>query len=134
MRRIRTIGSERIQIQLDTGLGKVQKHFQEEANINSIIAKYKRTKIAPEQRQNPIYNDFSTVESLQANLNQAKHAQEEFNSLPSHIRKKFQNDPKQLLEFVIDENNRDDAIKIGLIPKPEPIPETKPEPIPEPNV
>ena len=47
-------------------------------------------------------------------MNQIIAEQEAFNSLPSDIRKKFDNDPAEFLEFVSDEKNNDEMIQMGL--------------------
>jgi len=43
-----------------------------------------------------------------------------FSQMPSAIRKRFNNDPAELIKFVLDPKNREEAIKIGLIDTPEP--------------
>jgi phage internal scaffolding protein len=40
-----------------------------------------------------------------------------FNDLPSSIRSRFGNDPAAFLDFVNDEGNADEMIKLGLIEK-----------------
>ena len=45
-------------------------------------------------------------------------AQENFSELPAHIRKRFGNDPEQFLDFVTDENNKDEAIRLGMLDTP----------------
>ncbi len=53
-------------------------------------------------------------------------AQENFMRLPANIRKRFDNDPAQLIEFINDPNNLDEAINIGLAKEPEkPLPGSK---------
>ena len=42
-------------------------------------------------------------------------AQEKFSELPAHIRKRFGNDPIQFLDFVTDENNKDEATRLGML-------------------
>jgi len=37
-----------------------------------------------------------------------------FNDLPSSIRSRFGNDPAAFLDFVQDENNADEMVKLGL--------------------
>ena len=44
-------------------------------------------------------------------------ARESFAMLPSSIRKRFDNDPGLLLAFLDDENNREEAFSLGLIPQ-----------------
>ena len=56
-------------------------------------------------------------------------AGEMFDALPSRIRKRFNNSPAQLLEFLADTANVSEAISLGLISAPvEPEPQSKPEP------
>ena len=40
-------------------------------------------------------------------------------SLLSRVRKRYNNDPAELLEFVMDEKNREEAVFLGLIEKPQ---------------
>ena len=49
-------------------------------------------------------------------MNHVLAAQEAFQSLPSKIRQRFQNDPGQFLDFVQSEENREEAISLGLLP------------------
>lgn len=41
-------------------------------------------------------------------------AKNSFNELPIAIRKRFGHDPQLLMEFIADENNYDEAVKLGL--------------------
>ena len=42
-----------------------------------------------------------------------------FDNLPSDVRNRFNNNPAQLLDFVADPENKEEAIELGLLPKPE---------------
>ena len=42
-------------------------------------------------------------------------AQENFSELQTHIRKRFGNDPEQFLDFVTNENNKDEATRLGML-------------------
>lgn len=53
-----------------------------------------------------------------------ENAKIQFDLLPAAVRDKFQNDPAQLFDFVMDAGNRDEAIKLGLIAKPDEKPLT----------
>jgi phage internal scaffolding protein len=48
-------------------------------------------------------------------LNKIKAADEAFMALPAKIRAKFDHDPNALLNYLQNEENRDEAIQIGLI-------------------
>ena len=50
-----------------------------------------------------------------------------FEELPSQIRKKFNNDPAQFLDFVQNENNKDALYEMGLALAPIPIEEEIPK-------
>lgn len=54
----------------------------------------------------------------------AANARSQFEELPSDVRLKFNNDPGQLINFLNDSKNDDEAVKLGLkeyIPQREPI-------------
>lgn len=74
----------------------------------------------------PRYGDFSNVDDYLGALNSVKAAQEAFQALPSGLRKRFENDPAQLIAFFDDPENQDEAVALGLIPGPAPDP--KPDP------
>lgn len=56
-------------------------------------------------------------------------AKDAFMTLPSEVRRRFQNDPAELLEFIEKPENKEQCIKWGIFDKPKPqIKETLPEP------
>lgn len=70
------------------------------------------------------YLDVSQLKDYQSSLQTVIDAQESFMTLPSEVRKKFANNPQQLISFLADPKNTDEAISLGLKkPKP-PTPET----------
>jgi len=48
-------------------------------------------------------------------LNAIRASEEAFMSLPAKLRVKFDHDPNALLQFLQNEQNRDEAIQLGLI-------------------
>lgn len=100
-----------------------QQQFAAEADINNIIARYERTGILVDplidRRGQPMYGDFSNIDSyFEAQVKVAR-AKELFEALPAKIRDRFGHDPGKLIEFVEDGKNRDEAIELGLIERPE---------------
>lgn len=97
---------------------------KDECDINKIIARYQRTgswsgtmaipSVVPQ------YGDFSSSMSYQEAQNVLIAAQTAFDGLSSQLRKRFNNDPSQMLDFLEDVSNREEAIKLGLIIAPEP--------------
>lgn len=86
-----------------------------ECNINTIVAKAIRTGQVPLQSGSPLYGDFSTVGDYQTAHNAVLAAQAAFTALPATIRKRFNNDPAQAILFLENLDNRDEAVKLGLV-------------------
>lgn len=133
-------GSVSVKTVFAEGEGRTQQHFEEQANINSVIAKHKRAGINPHNAgafDNPAnFGDFTKCVNLHDAMLQVEQANQAFMALPSSIRNRFKNDPQELLDFVQDENNRQEAIELGLVSKPPEEPVVKvgdnpPEPAPE---
>lgn len=99
--------------------GRTKQSFKAECDINNIMAKYQRTGLLEAVNQHQAqYGDVTGVD-FQSAMQTVALANQMFMDMPSSIRKRFANDPGEFLAFVNDENNRDEAIKLGLIPKPE---------------
>lgn len=98
-----------------------QQQFKNQCDINQILKKFEKTGMVTHVRNNQgAYGDFSTIKNFQDNLNLVINAQNAFDSLPAQIRKRFSNNPSLLLEFVQDDSNYNEALKLGLVqPKPE---------------
>jgi len=98
---------------------KTQQHFKNQVNINTIVNRYKKTGIMPNMNAaRALYGDFSGVTDYQGALEGVINAESQFMALPSQIRKRFGNNPLELLDFLQDENNKEEAIKLGLIENP----------------
>lgn len=95
-----------------------QQQFAEEVDINTIVKNFGLTGQLPENFRAPVSGDFTGVTDYQSALNAVIAADEEFMTLPADVRERFANDPQKLLEFVENDKNRDEAITLGLVPKP----------------
>ena len=91
----------------------------EDCDINNIMARYATTGVITHlQKGEPLYGDFSEVEDYQASLAKVMSAEERFASLPSEVRKKFDYNPQNMIDFILDEKNREECIKLGFINAP----------------
>lgn len=90
--------------------------FKHEADINNIVKQYLKTGVLPEGSRQPTYGDFSSGDDYAECLIKIQNAQDDFDALPSDLRERFENDPENFLSFMSDENNREEAEKMGLIP------------------
>lgn len=104
-----------------------QQNMKDECDVNSILDRYRKTGMINHIRNSPgQYGDFSTFQDFKTNLDAVKDAYAQFESLPAHLRKRFANDPANLVEFVMDNENYDEAVKLGLVPEKAPAQKQKP--------
>lgn len=95
-----------------------QQSAAEESDINFIVERFTRTGELPPLPSPDTYGDFTHVTDYHTALNSLIAADEAFMQLPAKLRAKFSNDVSGFLEFMADDKNRDEAIELGLIPKP----------------
>jgi len=85
-------------------------------DINKIIARAEKTGLMPVSLDRGSFGDFSNIdyEVMQVKIARANQA---FMSLPVSIRNRFRNDVGELLAFVDDPVNLEEAVKLKLLPK-----------------
>lgn len=96
-----------------------QQHHRDLCDVNNILKKFMKTGIDvfANRVNSGFYGDFTNVGDYQDCLMKVMHAQEAFDSLPAEIRKEFQNDPGQFVDFVGNPDNKDRLVEMGLLPK-----------------
>ena len=100
-----------------------QQHMKDECDINILVERFGVTGNFPVSAIEPSYGDFSGVSDYHDALNRIEASNKAFMALPAKIRAKFDHDPNALLQFLQNDENRDEAIQIGLIDgKPEVAP------------
>lgn len=110
------------------GPGRTKQAFKDECDVNNIVARFMKTGVLDAQnRHAPRYGDCTGLE-FQAGMEIILKAKNIFAALPAKLRDRFQNDPGKFLDFVQDEENREEATKLGLL-KPK-APEATPLPTP----
>lgn len=100
-----------------------QQHFKDECDIDCILKRYDSTGflVDPLAVRRPVqFGDFSGVEDYQASMNRLSRIQEYFDGLPAGLRLRFGNDPAQLVAFLADERNSEEAVKLGLLERVDP--------------
>lgn len=98
--------------------GITQQQFADEVNVHKIIDRYAKTGVLPSGTRQALFGDFSQVTDYQTSLDMLRESQEAFASLPAKVKDRFGNDPAQLMRFIANDENRDEAIALGLIDKP----------------
>lgn len=116
--------------------GKTKQSFADEVNINSMVERYQRTGMLDHVEKNPgVFADVSKIGDYRQLVSTITDAKDTFMKLSPVIRKRFQNDPGELIDFMSDPGNRDEAIKLGLVSKAAPVPKlvkASEEPVVEP--
>lgn len=98
-----------------------QQHPKDECDINNILRQFNITGQLPNQPLQPRYGDFSGIGDYHSALNQIIATQDEFMALPANIRSRFQNDPAELIEFLENKDNLEEAISLGLVERKEEV-------------
>jgi phage internal scaffolding protein len=91
----------------------VQEQFAYDCDINNIVAGM----TSPMPMRQPVSDEvkkFSPDMYEQALLTKAK-AENAFMELPSNVRTFFENDPKNMLEFISKPENQEKCIELGLM-------------------
>lgn len=114
------------------GRSMTHQEFAAECDINTIVARAGAGLVQLSRPAGPLFTDISEVpNNYQECLDMLMAAEDQFASLPSAMRERFGNDPGQLLEFLGNESNREEAVKLGLLAAPsvepaQPVRESKP--------
>lgn len=96
-------------------LYKTEQVHKDICDVNNIIKEYdKKGVISHVSKIEAKYGDLSGMDfkTMQETIINAGNM---FNELPSKIRNRFKNDPQKLIEFMDSPDNREEAIKLGLI-------------------
>jgi phage internal scaffolding protein len=109
---------------LDKSLTK--QSFAEEADINTIVRRFLLDGQMPNNVRMPTYGDFTNVTDYHTAMNAVAQANEAFDQLPAAVRLRFHNDPAEFVEFCSNDENRQEAVKMGLVPPPPIEPATTP--------
>jgi len=132
MKKIEMINGRRKVSTVNNKPEKTQQQFKDAADINNIIKKAKLTGDWPVSTKRGAFLDNTNLPSYQDALHMIISANSAFEELPSSVRKRFQNDPHQMIAFLEDPDNEMEARKLGLLnPLKTSVPTPTLTPIPE---
>jgi len=95
-----------------------QQQFAAECDVNNIMKKYEQTgELYHVNRRQGVYADMAGFGEYRDMLHAVMDAKDRFESLPAEVRKRFGNDPGNLIDFLSDSKNTDEAISLGLVDK-----------------
>jgi len=100
----------------------------DETDINFIVNKFMKTGQMLVDSRRHGQGSYADVSIQPKDLMESYHlirtAENAFAQLPAKTREFFLNDPANVIDFLSDPNNRDKAVELGLIPKPESVPQS----------
>lgn len=97
---------------------KTDQSFAQEADVKNIMERYRKTgQITHLAKSQGLYADVSNIPDLNEALSRVQEAQYAFDQLPSDLRARFRNNPINMVDFLSDPKNLEEAQKLGLIPK-----------------
>lgn len=113
----RANGTRRVQTVIE-GESMTQQQFQQSCDLKTIIRQRSALGIPLEIPNDPFdgaIQDFTGVNDYRQNLHRVMKANDAFMALPAQIRKKFDNDPAELIAFLEKDENYDEALSLGLL-------------------
>lgn len=96
---------------------RTKQSFKDECDINNIVKSFRTVQDIinlTENGRKGVFADLPEPFQYQDGLNLVIQAQNSFAALPSALRNRFENDPKQFLDFMSNPANQDEMIKLGL--------------------
>lgn len=108
---------------------KTDTSFKDQCDINKIMAKFKKTgQINHLAKRQGVFADVSQMPDLLQYNEKLTELKSTFGHVPAAARKKFDNDPLKMANWLKDPANKEEAIKLGLlVAPPQEAGETKPE-------
>lgn len=95
-----------------------QQHDKEDVDLNILLKKFGVHAKPTFTNKLPLQGDFTQITDYRSAMQIIKESEVAFGELPSNIRDRFDHDPAKLLEFIYNKDNREEAIKLGLIDAP----------------
>lgn len=102
------------------GESKTKQSFKDETDVHQILAKFSRTGVLQQSQRVAEFLDVPDDLDFEGAMHYVIGARDAFAELPAEVRRRFENDPGQLLAFLNDGANLDEARELGLVPYPEP--------------
>lgn len=99
---------------------RVQQNQRNLHNPGLLMKKYRGTGVFPQKDpRKAIQGDFSSGIDFAESLRRTQAAEESFLELPAKIRSRFKNNPGELIDFVMNTDNREEAVELGILARPE---------------
>lgn len=95
-----------------------QQQFTEDADINTIAHRFGLNQIPVAPVDPAAFRDTTGDPDLAQILSAQNEARENFMALPAKLRRRFHDSPRELWDFVMDPENAEEAVRLGILRKP----------------
>lgn len=109
------------------GSSLTQQQFKDECDINVMVKRFGGVPPPPVGVDLGRFADFSSAPDYFEAQQLLVRARAQFDALPAVVRRRFGNDPQQLLAFVSDKANLAEARELGLLKAEDPAPAPSPD-------
>lgn len=109
-----------------------QQSSAEETDINTIVNRYLRSGVLPLIPLPPTQDEFAEIFDFRTAMDTMLEAEKSFKALPADVRRRFDNNPAEFVDFCSNRDNLPEMRKMGLAVPEEPAIMTAP-PTPEGN-
>lgn len=94
-----------------------RQEFVDECDVNALMKRYDKVGVWPmSDAREPAYLDCSDIPDLRTAYDAIRDAEAAFMSLPASVRRTFENDPAQFVDFASDPKNIDQMREWKLAP------------------
>jgi len=115
---IRPNGTKRV-ASIPQGETKTQQQFVKQSDVNNIMKQYKATGTIVYKRnaQEGVYTDMTNL-SYQEALDSVRAADQAFQQVPAQLRERFGHNPENLIKYLQNPANTEEAYSLGLKVRP----------------
>lgn len=104
----------KVQFNCDPDQGLTEQNHKDDVDINNILAKYQKTQTLEHRNEYRGEYGFATSQTYEEAMQVVAKATSMFEDLPSHMRQRFNHDPGNFLQFVQNDKNAKEMVKMGL--------------------
>jgi len=111
-----------VSVDFSKSVSRTKQSFKKDADINFIVSKAVRTGLLMDPVQaaarKQIFGDFASAPDFLTMQNRVASVTSAFEALPAEVRNRFNNSASELISFMADPANAEEAVSLGLAPKP----------------
>jgi len=117
---VRPDGSKKVITSFQNAIGRTDQSFKKDCDVNEIMRKFIKTGQINHLKTNQgVYADVSEFGDLTDSVLRIQKAKEAFEALPASLRKTLGNQLLNLIDYLQDPSNDEEAIKLGLKNRPQ---------------